>query len=85
MSTMLSTIDPEAIQLLEEADWPWSCFDAAFIKAREPEKETIEQYRSRPPELISYEELRDHGLVKRPSTTERDLEMGLQWLRQRLA
>lgn len=80
--SMLSTINPEAIQLLDEADWLWSGRDGAFVKARDPEKETIEQYRSHPPDLISYEELHNHGLTGRTLTAER--EAGLQWLRGRL-
>ena len=34
--SMLSTIDPEAIQPLDEADWLWSRKDGTFVKARPP-------------------------------------------------
>jgi hypothetical protein len=77
-----SNIDSEAIMLLEEADWPWSNIDRAFIKARDPGQETTEQYRSHQPDQINYEELRDHGLAGSASAAQR--EAGLQWLRGRL-
>jgi hypothetical protein len=54
----------------------------AFVEARDPERETTEDYRSRSPARISYEELRDEGLAGPASTVER--EDGLRWLRGRL-
>jgi hypothetical protein len=76
-------IDPEVIRLLEEADWPWSNGEKAFVEARNPEKETTEEYRKRSPERIGYGQLRDHGLAGPTSGKER--ETGLQWLRDRLS
>jgi hypothetical protein len=58
-----SDIHPEAVRLLEEADWPWSDHDGAFVESRDPERETTEQYRARQPTQIGYAELRDHGLA----------------------
>ena len=75
------SIDSEARQLLEEADWHWSGH-GFYEKGRDPEKETTEQYRSHPPEQITYEELSDHGIAGQALTTDR--EAGLQWLRTRL-
>jgi len=78
-----STIASEAIQLLEEADWPWSNIHNAFVESRDPERETTENYLSRSPAQISYEELREHRLAGPASMAER--EAGLQWLRRRLS
>jgi hypothetical protein len=67
-----SNIDPEAMRLIEEADWPWSELGRAFVEARDPERETTENYRSRPPARISYDELRDHGLAGTASRADRE-------------
>jgi len=80
---MPTNIDPEAVRLLEEANWFWSDAEKAFIEARDPEKETTEEYRSRSPTRISYEELRDYGLAGSASGTER--ETTLRWLRNKLS
>jgi hypothetical protein len=80
---MPANIDPAAVRLLEDADWPWSNADHAFIEARNPQKETTEEYRRRSPERISYAELRDHGLAGSTSVTE--TEVGLRWLRSKLS
>ena len=77
-----SDIDPGAVRLLEEADWPWSETNKAFAEARDPEQETSEEYRNRPAGRIGYGELRDHGLAGSASAAER--EAGLRWLRGKL-
>jgi hypothetical protein len=77
-----SNVNSEAILLLEEADWLWSDAHMAFVKARDPERETTEDYRSRSPDRIGYEELQDHGPAGPASTAER--EAGLRWLRERI-
>ena len=77
-----SNIDPEAIRLIEEADWPWSDRDRAFVEACDPKQETTEQYRSRSPGQVSYDELQDHGLTGSASRAAR--RAGLEWLRTRL-
>ena len=56
-------IDPEALHLLEESDWPWSDWHRAFVEARDPERETTEEYRARQPARVSYAELQDNGLA----------------------
>ena len=78
-----TNIDSEAIRILEKANWPWSDATYAFVKSRDPERETTEDYRSRSPGRINYGELHDHHLLGPASTAE--LEDGLQWLRERLS
>lgn len=79
----LGDIDPEAIRLLEEADWPWSNRDKAFVEARDPERETTAQYRARNKAQVTYAQLRDHGLAGRAAAGERDV--GISWLRETLS
>jgi hypothetical protein len=76
-------IDLEATRLLEKVNWPWSDAEKSFVEARDPQKETTEQYRSRIRAKVTYEELRDHGLAGPGSRSER--EAGLKWLRERLS
>ena len=71
----------EALSLLEEADYVWSKYILAF-KARDPDVQTTEEQPCRLKTVISYEEMRDHGLSK--SAPENDKKLGLQWLRDRL-
>jgi hypothetical protein len=77
-----SNIDSEVMRLIEEADWPWSDWNRAFVEARDPEQETTADYRSRSPGQISYVELQDHRLTGSASSAER--QAGLQWLRGKL-
>ena len=77
--TKPADIDPEALRLLEESDWPWSDWHRAFVEAREPQRETTEQYRARQPAQVTYEALRDHGLAGPTPTVGR--EPGITWLR----
>ena len=72
---------PEAIRLLEEADYVWSKYIVAF-KARDPNAKTTEESPCRLKSTISYEEMRDHGLVQ--SAPENEQRLGLQWLRNKL-
>ena len=81
--SVLTTVDAEAVELFDEADWIWSDLDRAFVKARDPNKETTEEYRSHPPDCIAYEELEDHGLAGQATSAQR--ETGLQWLEDRLS
>lgn len=74
-------IDPQAVQLLLEADWPWDDRKKAFVEARQPERESIANYR-RSPSSIGYGELRDHGLAG--DTYEANRNKGLAWLRDLL-
>jgi hypothetical protein len=79
---LFENIDPEAVRLLEEADWHWSECHNSFEQGRDPDKETTEEYLNHPPDRISYEELRDHGLAGQALTADR--EAGFQWLRRKL-
>lgn len=76
-------IDPEALRLLEESDWPWSDNHRAFVEARDPDRETTEQYRGRQPAQVTYAALRDHGLAG--STPGGGREAGIRWLRDTLS
>ena len=75
MSTKFSN---EAIRILENANLVWSNNENAFIEARDPDKETTDEYLGRPLLKISFEEMRDHCLLKTDSMPEQ--ELGLQWL-----
>ena len=79
---MPTTIDPEAVRLLEEADWPWNDDKKAFVAARQPNQESTADYRRRLPRSVGYGELRDHGLAGTTSAANRD--KGLAWLRRTL-
>jgi len=45
-------IDPQAIQLLGEADWPWDNGKKAFVEARRPEQDSTAEYCQRLPRAI---------------------------------
>ncbi len=68
---------PEALNLLEEAGYDWSKYILAF-KANKSNSENHCSLKS----TISYEEMRDHGLVR--SATESEQRLGLQWLHDTL-
>lgn len=72
----------EAIRLMESANFIWANAENAFIEVRDPDKETTTEYLSRPLSKISFEEMRDHGLLKLATIPEQ--ELGLQWLRKKL-
>ena len=76
-------IAPEAIRLLEDADWLWSEWDKAFVKARDPGSETIGEYRRGLRAQISHDTLRGCGLAGRVSEGKRDA--GLRWNRRKLS
>lgn len=78
-----ANIATKAIHLLEEANCIWSNAEKAFIEARNLDEETTAEYRSRSLLRISFEEIRDHGLVQ--SASEAEQEVGLQWLSERLS
>jgi hypothetical protein len=80
--TISTKFSIEAIHLLERANFSWSNGENAFVEVRDPDKETTAEYLSRPPSKISFEEMRDHGLLK--SATVPEQELGLQWLRKKL-
>ena len=72
-------IDPQALQLLIDAEWPWDGWQMAFVEPRHPEAESSDEYRRRAPRSIGYAELRDRGLAGTTSQALR--ESGLAWLR----
>ena len=75
-------IDPEALELLAEDDWPWDDWLFGFRRARRSH-ETAEAYDLRPPDLVTYAELEDQGLINerlRPAHRQNALE----WLRARI-
>lgn len=76
-------IDPEALRLLGETDWPWSDHHRGFVEARDPQRETSEEYRTRQATQIGHAELRDHGLAGPAPAVRR--ETGIRWLRGKLS
>lgn len=84
-------IDPEAVKLLEEAEWRWDQSAYAFRRTRRAHGETTEAYKARQrlqpcPDVISYEELDQHGLAphKQDVVTAHEKANGLRWLRERI-
>ncbi len=75
-------INPQAVQLFQEADWPWDDRKKAFVEARQPDRESTAKYRSRSSRSIGYGELRDHGLAG--ATSAANCDKGLAWLRRSL-
>ena len=75
-------IDPEALELLIEDDWPWDDWRFGFRRARRSD-ETVEAYEQRPPDVISREELEDQGLIKFRLTLPQK-QKALEWLRARI-
>jgi hypothetical protein len=77
-------MDPDAVKLFEEHDWPWSDWAWSFVQARRPGKESTESYRRRQPPSISYEELQDHNLI---ITDTRDIGQAAEavaWLQKKI-
>jgi hypothetical protein len=73
---------PQALELLEEDDWPWDDWLFGFRRAH-GSHEAAEVYDQRPPVLITHAELEDHCLVNerlRPARRQRALE----WLKARI-
>jgi hypothetical protein len=76
-------IDPQALELLEEDDWPWDDWLFGFRRARRSH-ETAEAYSQRPPDLVTHAELEDQGLINqrlRPAHRQKALE----WLKARIS
>jgi hypothetical protein len=75
-------IDPEALELLIEDDWPWDDWLFGFRRARRSH-ESVEAYDQRPPDLITCVDLEDQGLINvSPKAPQR--EKALEWLRARI-
>ena len=77
-------IDPDAVKLFEEHDWPGNDWAWSFVQARRPGKESTESYRRRQPPSISYEELQDHNLVVTDSRDMREAAEAVTWLQERI-
>jgi hypothetical protein len=75
-------INPEALELLREDDWPWDDWLFRFRRARRSH-ESVEAYDQRPPDLITYADLEDQGLINvSPKAPQR--QKALEWLRARI-
>jgi len=75
-------IDSEALELLKDDDWPWDDWIFGFRRARRS-YETAEAYDRRPPDVITFADLEDQGLVNerlRPAHRQKALE----WLKARI-
>lgn len=77
-----SNILPEAVTLMEERAWHWDGYYFAFRGARRA-GESTEEYLRRPPDLVTYEEISDHGLTATGLSAD-ERAQALDWLRQRL-
>jgi hypothetical protein len=77
-------IDPDAVRLFQENDWPWNDWTWSFVQARRPRKESAKQYGERHPPSISYEELQDHNLVVTDSRDMQQAAEGVTWLQGRI-
>ena len=75
-------VDPEALSLFSRADLVWQEWPKGFIETRQLDRETTDEYQSREKNFISYEELRDRGLIGASSAAIRDA--GIVWLRNKL-
>jgi hypothetical protein len=77
-------VDPDAVRIFEENDWPWNDWTWSFVQARRPGKESTEQYTTRHAPSISYEELQDHDLLITDSRTMEQAAEGVTWLREKI-
>jgi hypothetical protein len=84
-------LDSDAENLLNEYGYVWSAQLYACRRVRRVDRQSTEEYLAAAPVVVSYEELRDHGLVVPqydssaipPTPTER--RAAIQWLRSVLA
>jgi len=72
-------IDSLAIRILEDNGWLWDDYRFSFRRVRF--EESTQDYLSRPPLLITYEEISDHGLT---SSSVAQVERAREWLKQRI-
>ena len=75
-------IDPQVLQLFQEEGLVWDNNEMAFVKSRQPDRESLSEYRSKSQRSICYEELRDHNLAG--ATDAAKHLAGLAWLRKSL-
>jgi hypothetical protein len=76
--------DPKAEQLLMEGGYRWDDWHYGFRRVRRRESESTDQYLARGPIVITFEELDDHGLLRRPGKTGTGRRKALEWLEQRI-
>lgn len=73
----------ELEQLLERHDYLWDNWALGFRRVRNISQETTEQYLSSTPDIVTFEELEDHGCFRLDlSPSER--HASYNWLTQRL-
>jgi hypothetical protein len=75
-------IDPQALELVEEDDWPWDDWLFGFRRARRSH-ERAEVYNLHPPDLITYAELEDRGLINQRLRAPHR-QKALEWLKARI-
>ena len=56
-------LDSEAEKLFDKFGYVWSDWLYAYRRTRRVDRQSTQEYLAAPPVLVSYEELRDHGLV----------------------
>ena len=56
-------LDSEAEKLLDKFGYIWSDWLYAYRRTRRVDRQSTQEYLAAPQVLVSYEELRDHGLV----------------------
>jgi len=84
-------LEPRAKELLEQNRWVYDAlavgFGGGFVEGRRSDVETTESYRSREHGVISWAELKDHGLVSDPNVQISELPAanGLVWLTSKIA
>jgi len=77
-------LDQEALSLLLEDGWAWNPSLPGFLKTRNPDQQTTEEYRNALQPSISYGWLKDHGLIG-ASVSPAERAVGLYALQQRLS
>jgi hypothetical protein len=79
-------LDSEAENLLKKFGYVWSDRLYAYRRARRVDRQSTQEYLAAPPILVTYEELRDHGLAVpqydpgAESPTPAQRRAAIQWL-----
>jgi hypothetical protein len=77
-------LDPDAARLLGRHGYLWDDWFHGFRRERRVGGESTEEYLKKGPIVISFEELRDHGLLAPEAPSVRDRAAGLAWLAVRI-
>jgi hypothetical protein len=56
-------VDSEAENLLKKSGYVWSDWLYAYRRARRVDRQSTREYLAAPPVIVSYEDLRDNGLI----------------------